>query len=326
MIQQFRNLNFFNLFLLFILLFLLRIGIYLDLPAEVNSGFIELFSRLLIPYTLEGLFSPSVNISIAAVIVFIQAILFNRIINNLNILGKSTFLPALCYVLLTSIFSPFLVLSPPLICNFFLLFILHKILTENRQPDAVSTMFDLGMVVAIGTLFYFPFVLFVLFLWSSLIILRPFNWREWVSALVGYLTIVFFLGVYYFWNGRLLDFYEMWKPLSNRFPFFIKIKLSDYIVLVPIFSVVLLGIIKIRQNFFKSYVLVRKSFQILFFLFAFGALSFYLKPDFRINHFLLCVIPISVLMAYYFTHASKKWIYESVFIITLASIVYFQFV
>ncbi len=326
MIQQFKNFSILNFFFLFILLFILRVGIFLNLPQEVNSGFIELFSRLLIPYSIESLFSPTINICITAVVVFIQAVLFNKIVNNFNIFGKSTFLPALFYGVAASIFTPFLVLSPPLICNFFLLLIINKILLEYKKPDSISTMFDLGLITAIGTLFYFPFVLFMLLLWASLILIRPFNWREWISALIGYLTIVFLLGVYYFWNGRLLDFYEIWKPLSNKFPFYIKIKLSDYIVLFPIFIVAFLGTIQMRQNFFKSYILVRKFFQLLFFLFLFSTLSFYLKPDFRINHFLLSVIPIAVLLTYYFAFAKKRWIYESLFLVIISFIVYFQFV
>ncbi len=326
MIQQFRNLNFVNIFLLFILLFLLRIGILLNLPTTIHTGFIELFSRLLLPVSSDNFFAPVINITLAAILVFIQALIFNKIINNFNILGKSTFLPALFFVVASSVFTPFLILSPPLICNFFLLFIINKILLEYKNSDSIAAMFDLGLVIAMGTIFYFPFVLYLLLLWTSLLLFRPFNWREWVAVLTGYLTIVFLLGVYYYWNGRLLDFYEIWKPLSYKFPFYLRIKVLDYIVLLPLAICAFLGFVHIRQNFFKSYVLVRKSFQLLLFLFVFSALSFYLKQDFRANHFLLCVIPVAVLLAYYFVHAKKKWLFESFFLLILGFIIYFQFV
>ncbi|MBU0695586.1 MAG: beta-carotene 15,15'-monooxygenase [Bacteroidetes bacterium] len=325
MIQQFRNLNFINILLLLILLIILRIGIFMHLPNNVNSGFLELFSRLLIPLNIKDALSPTLNITLAGLIVFSQALLFNRIINNLNVLGKSSFIPALFYIICSSVFSPFLLLSPPLICNYFILFIIHKILQAYKESVSISTLFDLGLVVAIGTIFYFPFVLFLVLLWASLIILKPFNWREWIGALIGYLTIVFFLGVYYFWNGHLLDFYEIWKPLSNKFPFYIKINVMDYIVLFPIVIVMILGFLQIRQNFFRSYILIRKFLQLVFFVFVIAALSFYLKSDFRINHFLLCVIPISTLLSYYFITAKKKWAYESFFLIIVGFIIYFQF-
>ena len=326
MIQQFRNLNFINLIFLFILLFLLRIGIYINLPTEINTGFVEVFSRLLWSTPPNIVLAPVLNITAAAIVVYAQSLIFNKIINNYNILGKSGFLGALFFIVASSVFTPFLFLSPPLFCNFFLLYVLHKILSEYKNADSINSMFDLGLIAALGTFIYFPFVLFLLFLWIALIILRPFNWREWVSVIIGYITIVFFLGVYYYWNGRLLDFYEIWKPLSNTFPFNIKIQIIDYIVLFPIVVCVILGIAHIRQNFFKSFVQVRKTFQLLFFLFLIGALSFYLKPDFRINHFLLCVIPVATVLAYYFASAKIRWIYESLFVVIISFVVYFQFV
>jgi hypothetical protein len=326
MINQFKKFSVVNLIFLFFVLLILRIGIYTQLPIDTNTGFIEIFSRLLIPFSYKSVISPSLNVSLAAILVFLQAILFNRMLNNFNIFGKTTFLPALMYVVCASVFMPFLVLSQPLICNFLLLFVLYKILSAYKNPDEVATMFDLGLVIAIGTLLYFPFILFMLLIWIALILFRPFNWREWLSPLLGYFTIVFMLGVFYYWNGRLSDFYEIWKPLSNAIPFYLKIKISDYVVLLPLFLVVILGVFHISQNFFRSAVLVRKSLQFQFFFFLVASLSFYLKSDFRINHFLLSIIPISICLTYYFISAKKRWVAESLFFLIISFIIYFQFV
>jgi hypothetical protein len=326
MIQQFRNLNFFNIFILFVLLIVLRLGVFWNLPDVLNSGFNVFFTRILVNLDFDKLLSPLLNIICAAVIVFSQALLFNKIINDYNILGKASFLPALLFVVCSSIFVPFLILSPPLITNFLILFILNKVLKEHKSVDSIAAMFDLGLVVAIGTIIYFPFVLFLLVLWLSLVLFKPFNWREWTSVLIGYLTIVFFLGVFYYWNDKLLSFYEIWKPLSTKIPFYLKINVLDYIVLFPLSICFILGLISLRVNFFKSFVLVRKSIQLLTLIFIVSILSFYLKSDFRINHFLLAVAPVAVVLSYYFMNAKKKWIYESLFFLMIIFIVYFQFV
>ncbi|OAQ38520.1 beta-carotene 15,15'-monooxygenase [Pedobacter psychrophilus] len=326
MIQQFKNLNFFNIFILFVLIIVLRLGILWNLPDVVNSGVNLFFSRILINLDFDRLLSPLLNIICAAFIVFSQALIFNKIMNDYNILGKASFLPALLFVVCSSVFAPFLILSPPLIVNFLILFILNKVLREHKSVDSISAMFDLGLVVAIGTIIYFPFVLFLLVLWIALILFKPFNWREWVSVITGYITIMFFLGVYYYWNDKLLSFYEIWKPLSTKIPFYIKINLFDYIVLLPLSICFILGLIALRVNFFKSFVLVRKSIQLLTLIFIVSILSFYLKADFRINHFLLSVAPVAVVLSYYFMNAKKKWIYETLFFMMMIFIVYFQFV
>lgn len=326
MVQQLRTLNPINLVLLFVLTLVLRVGLFLGMPEAVNSGFFEFFSRILLSFNLDTFLTPFVNISVAVVVVFLQALIFNQVLNNHGILGKSSYLPAATYIIVCSVFTPFLSFTPPLLCNFLILFIFDKILLEYKNSNSVAAMFDLGFVVAIGTLFYFPFVSFLILLWAALLLLKPFYWREWVSVLVGFLTVIFILGVYYYWNDKLLIFLEIWRPLSAKLPIYINIQVLDYIVLFPIVLCVFLSMYHLNQNFFKSYVLVRKAFQLAICILLIGVVSFYLKPDFRINHFLLCAIPVALSLAYYFVNAKKKWVFETLFFSIISVIIYFQFV
>jgi hypothetical protein len=326
MIKLFRDLNSYNFIILIILLYVLRIGLFINTPIDINTGFSFFGQRILIKDVNTPLVSPLTNITLAGLVVFIQALLFNRIVNIYNVLGKSTLLPALIYVVASSVFTPFLFLSPPLVCNFFILFIVYRILSSQKNQNLISTMFDLGMLTAIGTIFYFPFIVMILILFIALIIFRPFNWREWVAVLIGYIVIVFLLGVYYLWNDSLGSFYAIWRPLVSNVPVFIRINVQDYIVLLPITVTLILGFIQLRENFFRSYIQVRKTFQLLFFVVLITIMSFYLNPAYRINHFHLCVIPVSILMAYYFLHATKRWFYESLFLLITGFIIYFQFV
>src|SRR5690606_19950614 len=113
------------------------------------------------------------------------------IINKYNILGKPSYLTALLYVTLASMLTPFLTLSPTIICNFLLIWMIEKFLFIYRRTEINSVMYDLGLIVAVGTLFYFPFIAMFLLLWISLIILRPFNWREWIAGVLGFVTVYF---------------------------------------------------------------------------------------------------------------------------------------
>jgi hypothetical protein len=324
MIKQFRSLSFINIALLLILTFILRVGIFLQIPKLINSGFYNFFIRIRINFDLDSWLSPTLNIFIATLIIFIQALIFNKIINTFGILNKASFLSGLLYVVCASVFIPFLILSPPLVCNFLLLFIFYKLLKDFKSTDSISTMFDLGMVVAIGTIIYFPFVIFILLLWIALIIFKPFNWREWVAVALGFFTIVFLLGVYYYWDNQILNYLEIWKPLSSKIPFYLRINVLDYIVLFPIAICSILGIISIRLQLFKSFVFVRKMFQLLVFMFFIAIISFYFNKEFRIYHFILAVIPIAMVLAHYFTNATKRWFYETLFLIMIGFIIYFQ--
>jgi hypothetical protein len=325
MINQFRSLNPVNLLLLFAFTFFMRMAIFSDLPADLQFELLESYAKFLITIPVNS-FSPTGNVLLAGLIVFIQAILFNRVINNHNLLSKPGYLPALLYVTSASLFMPFLILSPTLICNFLLIWIMDKFLKIGKSANAVMIMFDAGMIIAMGTLIYFPFIVMLVMLWLTLLLYRSFSWREWVSGLVGFLTIFFFVGVYYYWNDSLSQFYKIWLPLGNKFPSVFKINYNDYLVLVPLTLMMVLASFQLRENFFRSFISTRKAFQMLFFMFIISILSFYTKSDFRIYHFLMCVPPGSVLLAYYFSNAKKRWFYESLFLVLVFAIQYFLFV
>jgi hypothetical protein len=64
---------------------------------------------------------------------------------------------------------------------------------------------------------------------------------------------------------------------------------------------------------------------LLFFVFLITALCFYIRADFHVDHFLMCAVPGCIFVAYYFLYATRRWFYESLYILLLASIIYFQF-
>lgn len=325
MINLFRNFNPFNALWLVIILFLSRVGYLFHVPDKLEFIFVEPFARLLVPVAYEYALSPVLNIFLAGVLVLIQALLLNYLINFHNLLGKPTFLPALMYVTLSGLFAPFLILSAPLICNFLLIWMLFKLFSLYKGEDAKSTVYDLGMIVALGSLIYFPFIYLFLSIWIALVLFKPFNWREWVAGILGYATVFFFLAVFYYLNDRIKSFYNIWLPLGTKFPDHISINSYNYLLLIPVIMILVLCFFKLQQNFFKSYVQTRKSFQLLFLIFLITAFSFYVNAAFHLNHFLLCVAPVAVFFAYYFLYSTRRWFYESLFLLLLISIIWFQF-
>jgi len=325
MIDIFRRFNPLNIIWLAVLLFILRAGYMLFAPDATPLTLSEPFMRALMPTAYANTLSPTVSVLLAGLVVLLQAVLLNYIINHYNLLGRPSFLPALMYVTLSGLFTPFLVLSPPLLCNFIVIWMLFKLLELYKTEDSKSLAFDLGMLVAVGSLIYLPFTYLLLSIWFAFILFRPFDWREWAASLIGYITIFFFIGVIYYLNDRLPHFHQIWLPLGAKFSVPQVLDKYDFLLLIPVILILLLGTFKLQENFFKSYVLIRKAFQLLFLMVLIGAASFYVRSAFGLSHFLLCVVPVSIFFAYYFLYASKRWMYESLFFLLIASIIYFQF-
>jgi len=325
MTKIFRDLNPINILWLGVFLIILRLVFISHLPAHIEFTFVEPFTQTLLPVGFENSFTPISNVITAAVIVFIQALWLNHMVNAYNLLGKPTFLPALMYITLSGLFVPFLILSPPLICNFLIIWMIDKLFSFYKNGSANTTSYDLGMIVGMGTLIYFPFIYMCLAIWVALIIFRPFNWREWVTVLIGFATVFFFLAVYYYLTDRIDQFYAIWLPLGSRFPSKIQVNYYNYLVLIPVIIIFILAFLRLRQNYFKSFIQTRKSFQLLIIIFIIALLSFYVKANFRLSHFLLCAVPATIIFGYYFLYATKRWFYESLYILLVISIIYFQF-
>lgn len=326
MINLFRKLNPLILLLLVFIAIVLRIGVLVQLPETIEFNFLESYAASLVDLPSDSLFNSASNVFFAAVITLIQAVIFNRIINNYNLLGRPSFLPALMYITASGLLAPFLVLSPALICNFLMLWIIDKFLKIYRKAEVRSTMFDLGMIIAAGTLIYFPFVAIFPLLWISLIMFRPFDWREWISGIIGFVTIYFFIAVFYYLSDSYNEINSLKVPLAKDFPALLHINLYDYIVLVPLLLILILAIISLQQKLYRSSVHIRKSYLLLFYIMIFSLLAFFLKPEYHVYHFLLAVPSTAVFMAHYFMNATKRWFYESLYILLLAFMIYFQFV
>lgn len=324
-INQHRKFTPINIFWVCLIGTLLCSGAFLHLPAELTPLFLEPAVNNLFNINFGTDLQPHSNVLITLILTLLQAFFLNRIINHFNFLGKPTFLTALLFMSLVSVFLPFLVLSPTLICNFITIWMIDKLFNIYKQADVKILMFDLGMIVALGSLIYFPFIVMLLLLWIALIIFRPFIWREWVTPVLGFSLVYFLLGVIYYWRDRWDEFLEIFKPFANPLPTGLHVDYHDYFVVIPILVALLLFLLVLKDQYFRSIVHLRKSFQLLFYMLLLIIGSFYLNTKITINHFLLCAPPLSIYLAYYFAYAKVKWLYESIYIIIIGTIIYFQF-
>lgn len=325
-INQHRKFTPINILWVSVISLFLCIGIFINLPEDITPILFEPAIHNLIGFEIGARLSPVSNVTLTLILTLLQAFFLNRIISQFIFLGKPNFMGALMFITLVSLFPSFLVLSPPLICSFIAIWMLEKLFSIYKQTDIKALMFDLGMIVALGSLVYFPFMSMILLLWFGLIIYRPFNWREWASTILGFATIYFLLGVVYFWLDRTPKFIKIFEPLSYAFPTELSLNTYDYIVIIPILITLLFFLFVLKDHFYKSIVHLRKSIQLLFFMILLTFGSFYLNDHITINHFLMCIPAVSIYMAFYYTNSKSKWVYESLYLITLITIVYFQLV
>jgi len=225
------------------------------------------------------------------------------------LINNRTFLPAFFYIIISGSMILVQHLSPALIGGFFLFFAIDFIFRTYRLEYASNEIYLSGFFIALAGLVWIPFLYFLVLLFISLIILRTFNIREWIVALLGFLTPLFFLFVFYFVfmpeqnNSLLLNFVfaeltQVEKFVQPDYPYYIF--LSFLLILIIISSIKLIG------NYQSKKIKTRKYFEINWWYFLIGVLVFSVFKRGSIEIIYIVSIPVSFLFTEYFYSVRNK--------------------
>lgn len=324
LITVFRKYKGTNLFFLAALILLIRMGLFMDrglheiiLPYTPYADFLRKFN-------LDFISDLRANLLVTGLVVFVQGIILNRIITFNNLFQRSSYLPALMYVVLASMYPPFLTFTPVTLCNFFLLWFLDRMFCLYRGGNILRVMFDMGMIVGIASAFYYPFLYLSPVIWYCLFVFRTFGWREWLAPLIGGVIPYILVFTWYFYMDDASGFLEIWEPVSIRLPAVLPASPYDSLALLPLLFLLGLALNQIRISYLKNIIQVRKSQQSLAALSFLILLAYFLSAESGVTHFMMLAMPLSVYLAHYFINARVKWLFEILFLLLLASIFYFQ--
>lgn len=151
----------------------------------------------------------------AYVLILTTAILFNRLINKNELFARHTFLPSLIYVVAIGAFPQLVQFHPVILGNFILVLALRRLFEVKRDFSAAKEVFDGAFLIALAALIYPPYTFLFLITWITLAVIRPFVWREWVLALLGFTIPTAVTGVLFHITDypEYLEFYENLTPV-----------------------------------------------------------------------------------------------------------------
>ena len=296
-------------------------------PSFYTDEFINPLSRVLILslniIPLKQLFVQNI---LSILIVFTQALYFNKILDKYKIVERGNYLGAYVFILLSCMFRNFLFLSPALIVNVLLLLEIDLLFSINKKEKVSSQLFDLGFVIAMASLLYFPSLAFLLFLFFGVLILRPFRIGEWLVLLIGAIVPYFLSAVYFFWFDRLPEFFNnitFRKVMNEEFGFITNVQ----IILISslVFIALIWSLLKIQQNYFKTLVQIRNYFAVLLLFSLLGFTTVFLQSNVRVENFIWLVIPVATALSYSLPRIKKWWMAEVFHLILFLLIIYFQF-
>jgi hypothetical protein len=300
--------------------------IVLWIPAFNNSAALPYNNTMpLYEFYVRGVNNLSYFHNIMALILVVsESILLNYILNKFEIMAKKTAMPAIFYCLLMSCCQPLTHFYPLLFSNFFILLALFKIGLSYRVEEAFATIFDASFFIAIASLFYFPSIIIYPLIWVTLIVIRPFIWREWVISIIGLILPYLFVVVYYFWTDKVnfLLYDKIFFPSSDALLTLSNQRQSFLLVSVFLILLLILSVITLLKGWPVNTILSRNFLVVLFWLLGLSLLSYSMAPVFNITYLAIAAIPLAVFIANFFLMTKFKWISELIFLLFLASIIY----
>ncbi len=258
------------------------------------------------------------SLSLSALLCFIQALLINYIVNENKILSKKNYLAGLLFIIFFSFFKESLYLTPASLSLTFLILCTAKIFSLIKKEKALGDIFDVGFLVAIAGLFYFPATLFIIFAYIGLATVRPFTYREWIIVLMGFLSPFVLLFTYYFWNDRThLLLADIANADGKAWLTGLHIMPADWVLLGGLALVILACFVLLPTAMYSSLIQVRKFSTTLVVLILLIAVAFILQQRVNQGHWVLLSLPLAIIFSIVMMQIKSRWISEVVHLILI---------
>lgn len=271
--------------------------------TQPTDGF--LFKSLLDKLSVLNNSMPSVYPIISFLLLFTQAVTFNKLANDHRLLQKPNYLTGMSYLLITSMFAEWNYLSSALIVNTMLIWVWANMSALYNDKNGKSTLFNIGIGIGISTFFYFPSIAFAILIIVGLTLTRAFKLSEWIVALLGIITPYYFIISYAFLTDNLKGY--KWPIFLVSLPNFYH---SNYKLAAVIFIllVAIIGLVFIKQNFRRQLVQTRKSWNLVFLYFLVAIFIPFINATHNFQYWILCAVPLSAFIASAYLYPAKKWI------------------
>lgn len=295
-----------NAFVLFVYGIVLKMPAFLHpvipQPQQIDGFLYKALLRWLQPF---GSTVPAIYPFITYLLLYTQAITFNRLVTNQRLLQKPGYLTGMAYLLITSLFTDWGTLSSPLIINTLLLWVWARMSNLHNEGNVKTTLFNIGAAIGIGTFFYFPSIAFVLLIIVGLAITRSFKPAEWLIALLGIVTPYYFLLSYAFLTDKLKGYRPPGVAVS--LPGFANNK-WQYIAIGIVLFLALTGLFFVQQNLRRQLIQTRKSWNLLFIYLLVALFVPFINATHSFGYWILGAIPLSAVAACTFAYPVRRWI------------------
>ena len=246
-------------------------------------------------------FSPFAQLLFAFLLIILEALIFNAMLVNNQIVGKVSTMGAFVFVLLMSLTRTQADFYPFALSVVFILLIINVLFDIYLSQNSELSLLKAGILVALSSMCYFPSILLIVWVMAVLPIAKKGSLRLELIPMVGMLFTYFlyFVGVYLFG-----DFLSVIQAYQN---FFSEVSLSvecfNYKIIILLSFLILTSILLLIGNAHSEKAVVRMKIGMSTLLMVFAVIMLFLGGSVLMNG--LIFITLSILFSYEFTNMNN---------------------
>jgi len=250
----------------------------------------------------------------------LNTFLFIRLNSVHRLLEKGTSIYIFIYLLLSASFEIYQQgnpLQPAL--TFVLLGILY-IFKMYKNERGLRPVYEAGFCFGLASLFYANAIFLGIFVFASLFILVPLNWRQWMSGILGLLSPIAVIIAWYFINDSLPSFL---KTVENNIVIWHKhapVHYTQYILFGLLTIIVISSILSSYTNILKK-VSSKKYYSLFLFMILLVGAMYFAIPAAGTEIFFFIIPAIVFYITNYLIHLRSRFFQEVIFSLLIISIV-----
>jgi len=309
-------------FLLVLLQFVLWFGAFLNSPVPepvineyLTPGYTLLY-HLLGEYHLASTFT-------TFFIILFGALAFNYSIEKQELSSKNALFPAFFFILVMSIQPSLFTLHQALIPLLLFIILMYYTFAIYSEEESYIKVFNSGFLIAVGSMFYLPFIYFLAFFWLTFISYRIYKWREWIIVLLGFLTPYILLFTYYFWIDELFLLFDAYANYFTKMTLIKAIpdfSILDFVIVGMVILLFFNAFARVYINLQENVINVRKRYWSASLLFIVSVIGLLISGKTAENQMVFLFFSMAIIIVGLFSRL-KRYFWTELYVILLLILV-----
>jgi hypothetical protein len=256
-------------------------------------------------------------------LLFAQAIVLTRFVNNQRMSNKPTYLPGLAYMLITSLLPEWNYFSAPLLVNSILLFILSWVFSIYNKQNVKGVIFNIGLALGIAGFLFISSLTFFIWILLAMAVTRPFRINEWLICLLGVTTPFYFYAIYLVINGTWS--WEVFLPsVSVGLPSLKQsawLAGSVFLITIPFLA----GGYYVQENLRRMLINVRKGWSLLLLFLLVALVLPFINTSDTFENWIMAMVPMAAFHGCAYLYSTWRPFPYILFWITVTFILAYQY-